>query len=204
MARAILGRKLGMTQVWGDDDRLDPGDRHRGRALRRVAAQDGEAGRLRGRPARVRRRSSRARSNKPMTGHFAKAKVEPKRHLAEVRARARASRYKVGQKITVDIFEPGAHGPRHRHEQGQGLPGRHEAPQLQGRSRRPRFALPPRARFDRPVRHPVARVQGPRPSRATWATRRSRSATSRSCASTPSRTCCSSRAPCPAARTPCS
>ena len=44
------------------------------------------------------------RVNKPMTGHFAKAGVSPKRHLAEFKPNDNES-YELGQEITVADFE---------------------------------------------------------------------------------------------------
>jgi large subunit ribosomal protein L3 len=105
MARAILGKKLGMTQVWGEGDRLVPvtvieagpcvvsqlkTNKKDGYSAIQLAFGDIK-------PTRV---------NKPMTGHFAKAGVDPKRHVAEVRLEGGES-YKPGDSITVDIFEPG-------------------------------------------------------------------------------------------------
>lgn len=50
-----------------------------------------------------------SRVNKPMAGHFKKAGVAPKRHLAEVRLdEAEATQAKVGDTITVEAFEPGS------------------------------------------------------------------------------------------------
>jgi len=46
------------------------------------------------------------RVNKPMTGHFEKAGVTPKKHLMEFRTEAGES-YEVGQQITVAEFEAG-------------------------------------------------------------------------------------------------
>ena len=45
-------------------------------------------------------------SNKPLTGHFAKAGVDTKKHLAEFRP-AEGETYEVGQVITVADFEEG-------------------------------------------------------------------------------------------------
>ena len=45
-------------------------------------------------------------SNKPKTGHFAKAGVAPKRHLKEVRI-DEGHNYKVGDEIKADIFSVG-------------------------------------------------------------------------------------------------
>ncbi|GAV32358.1 MAG: 50S ribosomal protein L3 [Anaerosomatales bacterium] len=108
MARAILGRKLGMTQVWGEGDRLIP-----------VTVI--EAGPCVVTQVRTKDRDGysaiqigfgdikESRVNKPMAGHFKKAGVAPKRHLAEVRLdEAEAAQAKVGDTITVEAFEPGS------------------------------------------------------------------------------------------------
>ncbi|MDI6713164.1 MAG: 50S ribosomal protein L3 [Anaerosomatales bacterium] len=108
MARAILGRKLGMTQVWGEGDRLIP-----------VTVI--EAGPCVVTQVRTKERDGytaiqigfgdvkESRVNKPMAGHFKKAGVAPKRHLAEVRLdEAEATQAKVGDTITVEAFEPGS------------------------------------------------------------------------------------------------
>ncbi len=46
------------------------------------------------------------KSTKPVAGHYKKAGVDPKRYLREVRVDASDAR-KVGDKVTVDIFQPG-------------------------------------------------------------------------------------------------
>jgi large subunit ribosomal protein L3 len=43
---------------------------------------------------------------KPLTGHFEKAGVNPRRHLVELRT-PNASEYQLGQEITVESFEAG-------------------------------------------------------------------------------------------------
>ena len=45
--------------------------------------------------------------NKPETGHFSKAGVTPRRHLAELRT-SDASDYEVGQEVTAEVFSAGA------------------------------------------------------------------------------------------------
>jgi large subunit ribosomal protein L3 len=45
--------------------------------------------------------------NKPEGGHFAKAGVTPRRHLAELRT-TDAGEYTVGQEITAEVFEGGS------------------------------------------------------------------------------------------------
>ena len=76
--------------------------------------------------------------NKPVTGQFTAAGVNPRRHLAELRLddEAAAAEYEVGQELTAEIFADGSLRRRHRHLQGQGLRRHHEAPRLQGPGRR--------------------------------------------------------------------
>jgi large subunit ribosomal protein L3 len=44
--------------------------------------------------------------NKPLTGHYEKAGVTPRRHLVELRTDD-AAEYELGQEITVEVFEAG-------------------------------------------------------------------------------------------------
>jgi large subunit ribosomal protein L3 len=44
--------------------------------------------------------------NKPLTGHFEKAGVTPRRHLVELRTDD-ATEYELGQELTVEVFEAG-------------------------------------------------------------------------------------------------
>ena len=102
MANMILGRKLGMTQVWSDDDEIIP-----------VTVI--EAG-----PCVVSQVKTKETDgyeaiqmgfgtikdkhvNKPMAGHFAKAGVAPMRFLREVRVDD-ASAHETGEVITIDSF----------------------------------------------------------------------------------------------------
>ncbi|MHB1324165.1 MAG: 50S ribosomal protein L3 [Coriobacteriia bacterium] len=105
MARAILGRKLGMTQVWSDDDRLIPVTVIEAGpcvvSQIRTGARDGySAVQLAFGDVKE------SRANKPMTGHFAKAGTTPKRFVAEVPL-AEGEEYKLGQTVTVEGFEAG-------------------------------------------------------------------------------------------------
>ncbi len=105
MASAILGRKLGMTQVWSDDDRLIP-----------VTVI--EAGPCVVSQVRTTERDGyqaiqlafgdvkESRSNKPMQGHFAKAGTTPKRFVTEVPF-VEGDDLKLGDTVTLDGFEAG-------------------------------------------------------------------------------------------------
>jgi large subunit ribosomal protein L3 len=101
----ILGRKVGMTQVFDDQGRsLVVTVLRAGPCVvvqRRVPARDGYSA------VQVGFEEARTHKvNKPMSGHFAKAKVKPLRVLREFRC-ANPDQYEPGQEITVDVFSPG-------------------------------------------------------------------------------------------------
>ena len=121
MATAILGRKLGMTQVWSDDDRLIP--------VTVIEAGPCVVSQVR----TVKRDGYRAvqlafgdvkesRVNKPEAGHFSKAGVTPKRFVAEV-PMAEDETFKLGQEVTVAGFEPGQHVHVTGTSKGKGFQG---------------------------------------------------------------------------------
>ena len=103
--KGVLGKKLGMTQVWDADNRLIPVTViEAGPCVVtqvRAAAKDGydavqiAFGAID--PRKV---------TKPLTGHFEKAGVTPRRHLVELRT-ADAAEYSLGQEVTVETFETG-------------------------------------------------------------------------------------------------
>ncbi len=102
---ALLGTKLGMTQVWDEAGRLVPvtvvGVGTNVVTQVRSAEVDGYAavqlayGQID--PRKV---------NKPLKGHFEKAGVTPRRHVAEIRT-PDAADYTPGQEITVEVFGAG-------------------------------------------------------------------------------------------------
>ena len=104
--KGLLGKKLGMTQVWDENNKLVPVtvieitpnvvtqirstevDGYNGVQIAAGAID----------PRKV---------NKPASGHFEKAGVTPRRHLTELRT-ADAADYTLGQELTVDgVFEAG-------------------------------------------------------------------------------------------------
>ena len=103
---ALLGRKLGMSQVWDENGLFVPV------TLVEVATNvvtavkteesDGynavQLGYGQIDPTKV---------TKPLAGHFAKAGVTPRRHLAEVRT-DNAAEYKPGQELTAELFAEGS------------------------------------------------------------------------------------------------
>jgi len=103
--RGLLGEKLGMTQVWDENNKLVPVTVVKAGPCVvtqvRTAATDGYAavqiafGAID--PRKV---------NKPLAGHFEKAGVTPRRHLVELRTDA-ADEYTLGQELGADVFEAG-------------------------------------------------------------------------------------------------
>src|SRR5215208_5278607 len=101
---ALLGRKLGMTQVFGEDGRVE-----------RVTVV--EAGPCRVTGIRTEDRDgyeavqlafgevSQKALNKPLLGHLKKADAGPLRHVREFRDEA--GELQVGEDVKVDVFEKG-------------------------------------------------------------------------------------------------
>ena len=105
MCNTILGRKLGMTQVWSEDDRLIPVTVIQAGpcviAQIKTAAKDGyEAVQIGFGDIKAKK------VNKPMKGHFDIAGVEPTRFLREVHV-DNGGDYELGQQITVEQFIEG-------------------------------------------------------------------------------------------------
>ncbi|XCB30605.1 50S ribosomal protein L3 [Arcanobacterium hippocoleae] len=103
--KAVLGTKLGMTQVWDENAKLVPVTVVRvGKNVVtqvRTTEVDGyealqiASGELKNKNV-----------TKPLAGHFAKAGVSPRRHVAEVRT-SDAGEYTLGQEFGVETFEAG-------------------------------------------------------------------------------------------------
>ena len=106
MARkGILGQKLGMTQVWDDQNRAIPVTVIQAGPCRVVSVKTPERDGYSAvqlsfgdvKPRRV---------NKPETGHFKSHDAPPARHLAELRVDD-SSAFSVGQVIAADVFAAG-------------------------------------------------------------------------------------------------
>ena len=119
---ALLGEKLGMTQLFDDESRAIPVTVVKLGPCRVVqvksAATDGYEA------VQISYRELDARHvNKPMSGHFAKANVPPSRHLVEIRV-PDASEYSVGQEINVaDVLEEGQRADVASVSKGKGFSG---------------------------------------------------------------------------------
>ena len=103
--RGLLGRKVGMTQVWDENNKIVPVTVVQAGPCVvtqvRTADADGYSAVQLGYGAIDPRKV-----NKPDAGHFAKAGVTPRRHLVEMRTED-ASEYTLGQEIGTDTFEAG-------------------------------------------------------------------------------------------------
>lgn len=100
--KGLLGTKLGMTQVWDENNRVVPVTVIQAGPCVvtqvRTPDTDGYSAVQLGfgavKPKKV---------TKPEAGHFTKAGVTPRRHLLELRT-ADASEYTLGQEVTSDVF----------------------------------------------------------------------------------------------------
>jgi large subunit ribosomal protein L3 len=115
--KGILGTKLGMTQIFDDAANVVPVTvikagpcpvvqvRERGRdGYAAVQLGFGEVKRV----------------NKPLAGHFAKAGVEPTRHLVELPL---AGEHRPGDVVSVDVFTAGDHVDVTGTSKGKGFAG---------------------------------------------------------------------------------
>ncbi|MDQ1642847.1 MAG: large subunit ribosomal protein, partial [Actinomycetota bacterium] len=103
--KGLLGEKLGMTQVFDENNRIVPVTVVQAGPCVvtqvRAADVDGYAAVQIGYGAIDPRKV-----NKPRAGHFEKAGVTPRRYLVELRTDD-AGDYTAGQEITTDLFEAG-------------------------------------------------------------------------------------------------
>ena len=103
--KGLLGTKLGMTQLWDDNNKIVPvtviaANTNVVTQVRRPETDGYNAvqvgfGEIDGRKV-----------SKPKAGHFEKAGVTPRRHLLEIRT-ADAGSYSVGQELSPELFSAG-------------------------------------------------------------------------------------------------
>ena len=104
--RGILGTKLGMTQVFDENNRIVP--------VTVVAAGPCVVTRIRT-PEKDGYTAVQLafgavdprKVTKPVAGHYAATGITPRRHLVELRT-ADAADYEVGQEVTAEVFAAGA------------------------------------------------------------------------------------------------
>jgi len=121
MAKGILGRKVGMTQVFDDLGRLIPVTvievtPNVVLQKKNVATDGYEAVQL----GFMEKRANLV--NKPESGHFAKAGTTPKRYVKEIRLSGMME-YEVGQEVKCDIFAAGDYVDVTGTSKGKGFQG---------------------------------------------------------------------------------
>ena len=154
MVNMILGRKLGMTQVWDEDDNVVPvtvilagpcvvsqvkSEATDGYNAVQIGFGDIKAKKV----------------NKPMAGHFAKAGVEPMRYLREVRVDD-PSEHHTGEVVSIADFEG---------TEAVDVSGTSKGKGSQGTIRRWNFACGPMTHGSRNQRKPGSIGQCAYPSR---------------------------------------
>ena len=106
MARkAIVGEKVGMTQVWGDDQRVIPVTVLRVEPARVVQVKTDERDGYRALQVTYGSRNA-SKLTKAEAGHFSRASVAPGRRLVELRLDS-VDGFEVGQEIAVDTLAAG-------------------------------------------------------------------------------------------------
>jgi len=104
--KGILGHKLGMTQVFDETNRVVPVTVIAAGPVVVTAVRTPEANGYSGVQLAFGADDPR-NVTKPVTGHFAKAGVTPRRHIAELRTED-VSGYELGQELTAEqVFEDG-------------------------------------------------------------------------------------------------
>jgi large subunit ribosomal protein L3 len=103
--KAIVGEKVGMTQVWDDQNRAIAVTVVKVAPARVVQLKTPDRDGYSAVQVTFGTRKTRTLT-KPEAGHFSKAEVEPGRRLVELRVDD-SSAFTVGQEITVDLLAPG-------------------------------------------------------------------------------------------------
>ena len=105
IVKGILGTKLGMTQLWDENNKVVPVTVIQAGPCVvtqvRTPEQDGYNAVQLGFGA-----VKAKKVTKPEAGHFAKADVTPRKHLVELRT-ADASEFELGQELTAEVFAGG-------------------------------------------------------------------------------------------------
>ena len=102
----VIAKKVGMTRLFMEDGRQMPVTVLQLDKLQVVAQRTADSARIFGRSAGRRHGQGQANVSQAMRGHFAAAKVEPKRKIAEFRV-APENLIAVGEEITADHYFEG-------------------------------------------------------------------------------------------------
>ena len=158
MVTGIIGRKIGMTQVFAADGAARPVTVLKAGPCivirRKESDRDGyeavQLGLVEDRPARV---------SKPVAGLYVKANVPPTRIRREVALSGNEAPPSEGDQVDASLFAAGDQVDVIAVSRGRGFQGVMSVTVLRWR-RDPRLDVPPRTRIDRPVVVPVARPEG--------------------------------------------
>ena len=159
MVTGIIGKKVGMTQLFGADGTRHPGDGDQGGALCRRAGQDAagdgyeavQLGLVEDRPAKV---------NKADRGPLQEGRRAADARAARGEGGGRASRPpKAGEQVLVSVFKDGDRVDVIGTSKGHGFQGVIKRHNFRRRGDA-RVDVPPRARLDRRLVLPVAGHQG--------------------------------------------
>ncbi|PAV27902.1 50S ribosomal protein L3 [Virgibacillus profundi] len=105
MTKGILGRKIGMTQLFSESGELVPVTVIQAEPnvvlQKRTLENDGYEALQIGFADK-----KESRTNKASKGHAEKASTAPKRYVREIR-NAKLDEYEVGQEVSVDVFQAG-------------------------------------------------------------------------------------------------
>ncbi len=106
MPKGLIGKKLGMTQIFNEEEAIPVTVIEAGPCWVtqiKTPEKDGYSAIQLGFE-----RTKENKLNKPLLGHFKKNKLEPCRKLAEIRLdEGEVLNYQVGSEVKVDIFKPG-------------------------------------------------------------------------------------------------
>ena len=160
MKKGIVGKKIGMTQIFTEDGRLIPVTVIQAGPCpvvqKKTVENDGYEAIQVGFDAYAENRAEKL-VNKPLKGHFAKANVAPCRKLRELRLED-CSAYNVGDEVKVDVFAAGDKVDITGTSKGHGFTGaiaRWNTHRPDG----PRFQVSSRRWFPERELHAVPRVQ---------------------------------------------
>lgn len=103
--KAIVGQKLGMTQIWDDDNNVVPVTVLRVTPARVVQIRTPERDGYSAVQITYGQRDAR-KLNKPTAGQYSAASVEPGVKLVELRLED-SSEFQLGQELAADLFEAG-------------------------------------------------------------------------------------------------
>jgi large subunit ribosomal protein L3 len=103
--KGVLGEKLGMTQVWDENNKVVPVTVVKAGPCVVTQVRSPETDGYSAVQIAFGAIDPR-KVNQPQSGHFAKAGVTPRRHLVEIRTDD-ASEYTLGQEVGTDTFEAG-------------------------------------------------------------------------------------------------